>query len=152
MPETVAMNRGPDDHDGPPDDPTDLSRRDFLRRGAAPVVAFIALEAIGGLGLATGTSPKETKLSQGVVFPDPTLCIGCLTCEVICSQEHKRQGLSDVPRIRIFNDPTTQVADVIKQAYPVWTDAQSKTVTIMGPQSRSTLDDLLVQAEKLAAA
>ena len=118
MPETVAMNRGPDDHDGPPDDTTDLSRRDFLRRGAAPVVAFIALEAIGGLGLATGTSPKETKLSQGVVFPDPSLCIGCLTCEVICSQEHKRQGLSDVPRIRIFNDPTTQVADVIKQAYP----------------------------------
>jgi DNA-binding MarR family transcriptional regulator len=40
----------------------------------------------------------------------------------------------------------------IKQAYPVWMDAQSKTVTIMGAQSRSTLDDLLVQAEKLAAA
>jgi DNA-binding MarR family transcriptional regulator len=41
---------------------------------------------------------------------------------------------------------------VIKQAYPVWMNAQSKTTTIMGPQSRSTLDDLLVQAEKLAAA
>src|SRR6185503_3359754 len=40
---------------------------------------------------------------------------------------------------------------VIKQAYPVWMNAQSKTITIMGAQSRSTLDDLLVQAEKLAA-
>jgi DNA-binding MarR family transcriptional regulator len=47
---------------------------------------------------------------------------------------------------------TPKGEQVIKQAYPVWMDAQSKTVTIMGAQSRSTLDDLLVQAEKLAAA
>ena len=112
------MNAGPGDQDGQPADQADLSRRDFLRRGAAPVVAFIALEAIGGLGLVTGTAPKETKLSSGVIFPDPSLCIGCLTCEVICSQEHKREGLAAVPRIRIFNDPSTQVAQVIKDAYP----------------------------------
>jgi formate hydrogenlyase subunit 2 len=109
------MDARPGDQDG---QPAELSRRDILRRGAAPVVAFIALEAIGGLGLATGTTPKETKLSQGVIFPDPTLCIGCLTCEVICSQEHRRQGLSDVPRIRIYDDPSVQVAGVIKAAYP----------------------------------
>jgi hypothetical protein len=30
--------------------------------------------------------------------------------------------------------------------------AQSKTISIMGIQSRSMLDDLLLQAEKLAAA
>jgi DNA-binding MarR family transcriptional regulator len=47
---------------------------------------------------------------------------------------------------------TPKGESVIKQAYPVWMDAQSKTVTIMGVQSRSTLDDLLTQAEKLAAA
>jgi DNA-binding MarR family transcriptional regulator len=41
---------------------------------------------------------------------------------------------------------------VIKQAYPVWMDAQNRTVKTMGPGSRATLDDLLVQAEKLAAA
>jgi hypothetical protein len=34
----------------------------------------------------------------------------------------------------------------------VWMAAQSKTIAIMGSQSRSMLDDLLVQAEKLAAA
>ena len=111
------MNVEPGHQGGRPDE-EDLSRRDFLRRGAAPVVAFIALEAIGGLGLATGTTPKETKLSTGVIFPDPSLCIGCLTCEVICSQEHKREGLATVPRIRIFNDAATQVAQVIKEAYP----------------------------------
>ena len=41
---------------------------------------------------------------------------------------------------------------VIKQAFPVWMDAQLKTVQIMGAESRGVLDDLLVQAEKLAAA
>lgn len=47
---------------------------------------------------------------------------------------------------------TPKGESVIKQAYPVWMEAQSRTVTIMGAQSRSTLDDLLTQAEKLAAA
>ena len=75
-------------------------------------MAFIALEAIGGATVASAATPHTTKFAQGVIFPDPTLCIGCLTCEVICSQEHKRAGLSDVPRIRIFNDPTTKVDPV----------------------------------------
>jgi len=95
----------------------ELSRRDLLKAGA-PIVAFIALEAIGGLGLAGGATPRATKLADGVVFPDPQLCIGCLTCEVICSQEHRRAGLSDVPRIRIFNDPDVKVSPVIQAAYP----------------------------------
>jgi formate hydrogenlyase subunit 2 len=112
------MTVGPRDDDGRPDDPADPSRRDFLRRSAAPVVAFIALEAIGGLSIATGATPKETKLAEGVIFPDPALCIGCLTCEVICSQEHKREGLSDVPRIRIYDDQSVQVAPAIRAAYP----------------------------------
>jgi Fe-S-cluster-containing hydrogenase component 2 len=97
--------------------PPEVSRRDLLRT-AAPIVAFIAVEAIGGLGLATGATPRPTELSKGVIFPDPTLCIGCLTCEVICSRVHKEQGLSDVPRIRIFNDPAVKVAPVIQQNYP----------------------------------
>ena len=41
---------------------------------------------------------------------------------------------------------------VIAKAYPVWRDAQTKTVRVLGPESRSTLDHLLSQAEKLAAA
>ncbi len=105
------------EQDGPSADPAELSRRQFLR-GAAPVVAFIALDAIGGIGVATGATVRETQLADGVIFPDPTLCIGCLTCEVICGQVHRQQGLSDVPRIRIFNDPSVQVDPAIQQAYP----------------------------------
>ncbi len=85
---------------------------------AAPIVAFIALEAIGGLGASKPNGPIQVKGAEGVIYPDPTLCIGCLTCEVRCSQVHKAQGLSDVPRIRIFNDPATKVDPVVQAAYP----------------------------------
>jgi Fe-S-cluster-containing dehydrogenase component len=94
------------------------TRRNVLKGGAAAVGAFIAFEAIGGVSLASGASPKSTQLANGVIYPDPTLCIGCLTCEVICSRVHKEQGLSDLPRIRIFNDPTTQVDPAVQAQYP----------------------------------
>ena len=73
----------------------EVSRRGFVR-GAAAVGAFVALDAIGAVGVARGSEPrsKPTVLAEGVIFPDPTLCIGCLTCEVICSRVHREQGLS----------------------------------------------------------
>jgi DNA-binding MarR family transcriptional regulator len=40
---------------------------------------------------------------------------------------------------------------VIQKAYPVWKEAQVRTMRIMGSESRSILDGLLTQAEKLAA-
>jgi anaerobic carbon-monoxide dehydrogenase iron sulfur subunit len=110
------VSAGPVDGNGQPDG-TDVSRRSFLR-GAAPIVAFVALEALGGAAVASRATPATQKFASGVIFPDPTLCIGCLTCEVICSQEHKKAGLSDAPRIRIFNDPAVKVDSVIQTAYP----------------------------------
>lgn len=38
---------------------------------------------------------------------------------------------------------------VLKDAFPVWQDAQRKTTAIMGSDSRALLDGLLAQAEKL---
>lgn len=40
---------------------------------------------------------------------------------------------------------------VLKDAYPIWLDAQRRTTAVMGPESRATLDGLLDQAEKLVA-
>jgi carbon-monoxide dehydrogenase iron sulfur subunit len=97
--------------------PADVGRRNLLK-GATAVGAFIALDAIGGVALVAGATPKATQPSSGVIFPDPTMCIGCLTCEVICSQVHKEQGLSSLPRIRIFNDPNVQVDPAVTAAYP----------------------------------
>jgi hydrogenase-4 component A len=94
------------------------TRRDVLKGATVAVGAFIAFEAIGGVSLAAGGSPKPTPVSNGVIAPDPTLCIGCLTCEVICSQVHKQQGLSDLPRIRIYDNPATRVDPEVQNAYP----------------------------------
>ena len=41
---------------------------------------------------------------------------------------------------------------VLKDAYPIWQDAQTKTVGVMRSGSREVLDGLLTQAERLAAA
>src|SRR5207247_11227903 len=92
----------------------EVSRRGLLKT-AAPIVAFIALESIGGIG-ASGAqpTPRLVKQAEGVIFPDPTLCIGCLTCEVICSQEHRRVGLSDVPRLRSYKDDAVKVDNAIQ--------------------------------------
>jgi DNA-binding MarR family transcriptional regulator len=41
---------------------------------------------------------------------------------------------------------------VLKDAFPIWQDAQNKTVGAMGSDSRTVLDGLLSQAESLVAA
>jgi Fe-S-cluster-containing hydrogenase component 2 len=110
------VSEGPAADAARPEGP-EVSRRGLLKT-AAPIVAFIALEAIGGLGASKPSGPIQVKGAEGVIYPDPTLCIGCLTCEVRCSQVHKAQGLSDVPRIRIYNDPATKVDPVVQAAYP----------------------------------
>ncbi|MFQ5857909.1 MAG: 4Fe-4S dicluster domain-containing protein [Anaerolineae bacterium] len=91
------------------------SRREFFRMCAVGVVAAGA--AILGLKN-LGAQPKPLSLSEGVIMPDPSLCIGCLTCEVVCSQYHRDQGLSDMPRIRILNHPETELHSEIQRKYP----------------------------------
>ena len=39
---------------------------------------------------------------------------------------------------------------VLKEAFPIWQNAQKRAVGVMGAESRNTLDNLLHQAEKLA--
>lgn len=100
-----------------PDAPATVSRRDFIRQAGAGFVAVAAI-GFGGINLLRpNAAPRELATSSGVIMPDPSLCIGCLTCEVICSRVHREQGLSDVPRIRIFNDASTVVDTAITDAY-----------------------------------
>ena len=47
---------------------------------------------------------------------------------------------------------TPKGASVIQHGFPVWREAQTRTIRVLGPESRSILDGLLGQAEKLAAA
>jgi DNA-binding MarR family transcriptional regulator len=68
------------------------------------------------------------------------LALGHLTMDPPAGR--KGRGLHLTPKGR----------DVILKAYPVWRDAQSRAVKIMGQDSRATLDGLLMHAEKLVAA
>jgi DNA-binding MarR family transcriptional regulator len=47
---------------------------------------------------------------------------------------------------------TPQGQAVLKDAYPVWIEAQRRAITVLGNDSRTALDGLLHHAEKLAAA
>jgi DNA-binding MarR family transcriptional regulator len=47
---------------------------------------------------------------------------------------------------------TPKGSAIIHQAYPIWRDAQNKSVRVMGPDTREMLDTLLVHAEKLGVA
>lgn len=94
-----------------------VSRREFIATTAS---GFVALSMIGISGI-DFVKPSVTPIdreSSGVIFPDPTLCIGCLTCEVACSEAHRQVGMSDLTRIRIFNEPATKVDAEILKNYP----------------------------------
>lgn len=97
--------------------PEEIARRDFLKRAAATGAAA-AVVTIGLADLFKWAATPRMPISQGVIFPDASLCIGCLTCEVICSRVHREQGLSEVPRIRIFNDETVELHPEIIKHYP----------------------------------
>ncbi|OGO40752.1 MAG: hypothetical protein A2Z04_09035 [Chloroflexi bacterium RBG_16_57_9] len=97
-----------------------ITRRYFLRQMAAGTFGLVSLGVgVGGLTrIAMPSGVPVLTLAEGVVLPDPTLCIGCLTCEVICSRVHREHGLSEVPRIRVYNDPTVKVDPKIIKEYP----------------------------------
>ncbi len=95
----------------------EVGRRGFLK-GAAALGAGVGVQAIGLVNIGAWKNLQPQKLSEGVIFPDPSLCIGCLTCEVRCSSEHKKVGLAAIPRIRIFNEPSTKVDPEVERNYP----------------------------------
>jgi hydrogenase-4 component A len=98
------------------DPPEKVSRRDFLKQASAGTLALVAVGA-GFNGIVKSKPAEPIPESDGFILPDPTLCIGCLTCEVICSRVHEEQGLSSLPRIRIFNDPKTVVNPTIRENF-----------------------------------
>lgn len=92
------------------------SRRDFFKQAGAGAVAA-ALIGAGVPGVLKGPAFPTMALASGVVMPDPSLCIGCLTCEVECIDVHRAVGLSDVPRIRIYDLESVDVDPAIIESY-----------------------------------
>ncbi len=98
------------------DRPTDLSRRAFLRGTGAAVVG-VAVVGFGLVETLKAVAFPSIADASGVIMPDPSLCIGCLTCEVQCSEVHHAAGLSDVPRIRIYRRESVTVDPQIVANY-----------------------------------
>jgi len=97
------------------DPPPTNSRRNFLRQ-AGVTVAAVAFVGVGVPGLLKDPYFPSMAASNGAIAVDPTLCIGCLTCEVACSEVHDKAGLSKLPRIRIYSVDNVKVnAEVEKQ-------------------------------------
>lgn len=93
-----------------------VSRREFMKQTGAGVIALGAI-GVGTANLIRKPAAADLGVSAGVIMPDPSLCIGCLTCEVICSNVHRDHGLSDVPRIRIYNDGNVQLDPELVKVY-----------------------------------
>ncbi|MDE3074538.1 MAG: 4Fe-4S dicluster domain-containing protein, partial [Chloroflexota bacterium] len=60
----------------------------------------------------------QQPLSRQVVVGDPTLCVGCLACEVNCSTWHASVGRSSMPRIRIMDTPKIQLRKDLASQLP----------------------------------
>ncbi|GIW10006.1 MAG: hypothetical protein KatS3mg061_1063 [Dehalococcoidia bacterium] len=97
--------------------PVNAERREFLKAAGASAAAVFFLGAGAASALARPTFP-QMPTSAGVIMPDPSLCIGCLTCEVACSQVHLEAGMSGEPRIRIFKRPERQAEPRDRNALP----------------------------------
>lgn len=93
-----------------------LNRRDFFKKAGAGAAA-VALISAGVPGVLKGPAFPTLAQASGVIMPDPSLCIGCLTCEVECSVVHREVGLSDVPRIRIYDLTSVEVDPKIVESY-----------------------------------
>jgi Fe-S-cluster-containing hydrogenase component 2 len=95
---------------------TNSSRRNFLKQAGATVAA-VAFVGIGGAGVLKDPHFPSLAQSSGAITVDPTLCIGCLTCEVACSDVHEAQGLSKSPRIRIYSVDNVKVNADVERAF-----------------------------------
>lgn len=91
-------------------------RRTFLKQAVA-VGASAVFAGIGASALLKGPAAGHPADAKGVIMPDPSLCIGCLTCEVICTDVHRAAGLSDVPRIRIYKLDSVTVNPTIVENF-----------------------------------
>jgi carbon-monoxide dehydrogenase iron sulfur subunit len=63
-----------------------MTRREFIRSGAAGVLSFATIVAVGDFAWATDAATgTKIALAKGAVLADKSLCSGCRTCEMVCS-------------------------------------------------------------------
>jgi Fe-S-cluster-containing hydrogenase component 2 len=93
-----------------------VSRRGFVIGGAAALGAV----AVGAAAFARPATlvAAQQPLAKQVVVADPSLCIGCLACEVNCSTWHESVGRSAEPRIRVMDTPQVSLRKEVSEYLP----------------------------------
>jgi Fe-S-cluster-containing hydrogenase components 1 len=106
-----------------------LSRRKMLglmgiQVGAVAVAAsngFAAPKNFNPKHYNRGITPDELPNTKAWLVTDPTTCVGCRTCEIMCSLSHEGVCAPSLSRIKILEDPTNTLAlygfipDICKQ-------------------------------------
>ena len=98
-----------------PDAEDPISRRRLVVGGLAAVGA--AAVAAASLGRAASAVSAQ-EISDRVVVSDPSLCVGCLACEVNCSTWHASVGRSAVARIRILSGANVKLNTQVVRYLP----------------------------------
>lgn len=111
----ITREAGPEPPVSPPaDDP--ISRRRLVLGGLAAVgAAAVSATAFGRSANAVSVGEP---ISDRVVVTDPSLCVGCLACEVNCSTWHASVGRSAEPRIRILATSNITLAPAVAELLP----------------------------------
>jgi Fe-S-cluster-containing hydrogenase component 2 len=99
-----------------PEKPAVSGRRNFLKQAGATVAA-VAFAGIGVGAVLKDPAFPAMAASEGAIAVDPSLCIGCLTCEVACTDVHKERGMSSLPRIRIYTVDNVKVNAEVEKAF-----------------------------------
>ncbi len=99
-----------------PDLDETISRRRLVTGG----LAAVAVAAAGAMTLtrSDAAAAADERLSDRVVTSDPTLCVGCLACEVNCSNWHASVGRSALPRIRVLATPDVKLNTMVAGYLP----------------------------------
>ncbi len=113
MPDSASTDAAAADTTSAATDP--VTRRRFVV-GVAAAGALAA--AASAVGRPAATASAQGPLSQGVIVADPSLCIGCLACEVNCGTWHASVGRSSVPRIRVLRTSDVKLNPAVASLAP----------------------------------
>jgi len=77
-----------------------VSRRQFLKLSGA---SLIGVSSLAGLGAKSGTEPPLIIMEQaeGIVIGDPTKCVGCLRCELACTEFNDGKASPTMARVKV---------------------------------------------------
>ena len=115
-PEAQIQDSGPEKQGG-------LSRRTMLRvlgfqavAGVVAATAFAAPKNFNPKHYNRQVTPDQLPNSRAWITTNPTQCVGCRTCEIVCSLSHDGACQPSLSRINTTYDPTKTLVSIAVMA------------------------------------